>query len=77
MLVATMSIEPTPRDHEELYGPLLTRSADIRTAVVFSKQQAAEAEEKMRPTLFLCVNIPKSALFRSPQECDQFFNEEA
>ena len=72
-----MSNEPAPRDTDELYGPLVTWSADMRIAVVFSKQQAAEAEAKMRPALFLCVNIPKSALFRSVQECEHFFDEQA
>jgi hypothetical protein len=61
---------------DELDGPLITCSADMRIAVVFSKQQAAEAEAKIRPALFLCVNIPKSALFRSWQECGQFFDAE-
>jgi hypothetical protein len=40
-----MSKEPTPPNSDELYGPLITWSADMRIAVVFSKQQAAEAEK--------------------------------
>ena len=64
-------------DSDELHGPLLTWSADMRIAVVFSKQQAVEAEAKMQPPLFLCVNIPKSALYRSVDECCRFFDEEA
>jgi hypothetical protein len=36
----------------------------MRIVVVFSKAQAAEAEAKMVPGLFVCVNLPKAALFR-------------
>jgi hypothetical protein len=56
---------------DELHGPLLTCSGDLRIAVVFSKDQAVEAEAKMGPVLFLCVDLPKSALFRSVEECGQ------
>jgi hypothetical protein len=47
----------------------------MRIPVVFSKQQPAEA--KIRPALFLRVNIPKLWLFRSVVDCGQFFDEEA
>jgi hypothetical protein len=58
-------------------APLLTWSGGMPIAVVFSKQQATDAQSKLAPTSFLCVNIPKSALFRSVDECCQFFDEEA
>jgi hypothetical protein len=65
----------SPSDSDELHGPLLTWTGDMRIAVVFSKEQAAEAKAKMGLVLFLCVNIPKSALFRGVEECGRFFDE--
>jgi hypothetical protein len=44
-------------------------------AVVFSKEQADEAEAKFTPDLILCVNLPKAALFRTADECGRFFDE--
>jgi hypothetical protein len=42
---------------------------------VLLTQQAAEAEAKMGSVFLLCVDIPKSALFRSVVECGRFFDE--
>jgi hypothetical protein len=71
----TVTFEGSPPDSDELHGRLLTWSGDMRIPLVFSKQQDTEAQAKMGPVLFLCVNVPKSALFSSVGECGQFFDE--
>jgi hypothetical protein len=67
--------ECTPSDPYSLQGPLLTWSGDMAIAVVFSKEQAGEAEAKFAPDLILSVNLPKAALFRTADECGRFFEE--
>jgi hypothetical protein len=52
---------------DKLYGPLVTWSGDVPIAVVFSKRQALEVIAKMGSVLFVCVDIPKPALFRSDE----------
>jgi hypothetical protein len=37
----TEANKPSSADSDELHGPMLTWSGDMRIAVVFSKQQAA------------------------------------
>jgi hypothetical protein len=59
----------------------ITWSGDIPVAIIFSKEHAAQAariavETDLKSPLFLCVNLPKAALFRSIAECIQFFNED-
>jgi hypothetical protein len=65
----------TPSDPYLLKGPSLTWSGDMPIAVVFSKEQASEAEAKFTPDLILCVDLPKAALFRTVNECGRFFEE--
>jgi hypothetical protein len=60
--------EPTPDEPYVLQGPLLTWSGDMPIAVVFSKEQATEAEAKIGSLLFLCVNLPRAALGRFFEE---------
>ena len=61
-------------------GWTITWSGDIPIAVIFSKEHAAQAaqitlETTSQSPLYLCVNLPKAALFRSIGECNQFFDE--
>jgi hypothetical protein len=54
-------IDPQVLDKAD--GPLATPSAELSIVICFSKQQATAAE--VSPALFLCVDLPKSALFRT------------
>jgi hypothetical protein len=71
----TGSNEIAPHDPYPRRVPLITWSGDMPIAVVFSQQQAAQAEAKISSVLFLCVGVPKSALLRSINECRRFFDE--
>jgi hypothetical protein len=66
-------------DNDEIAWTI-TWSGDIPIAIIFSKEHAAQAariavETDPESPLFLCVNLPKAALFRSIGECIQFFDE--
>jgi hypothetical protein len=64
-------------DHDEIAWTI-TWSGDIPVAIIFSKEHAAQAARiavDLKSPLFLCVNLPKAALFRSVGECIQFFDD--
>jgi len=67
-------------DHDEIAWTI-TWSGDISYRHHISKAHAAQAAQKavetdLKSPLFLCVNLPKAALFRSIGECMQFFDED-
>jgi hypothetical protein len=67
-------------DHDEIAWTI-TWSGDTPIAIIFSKEHAAQAAQlaiktDLKSPLFLCVNLPKAALFRSVGECNQFFDED-
>ena len=67
-------------DHDEIAWTI-TWWGNIPIAIIFSKEHAAQAADPtvktdLKSPLFLCVNLPKAALFHSVGECIQFFDED-
>jgi hypothetical protein len=65
---------PNFRGGDEIEATI-TRAGSAAVAIVFSKEQAAQMAQE-RPQLFLCVNLPKTALCRSVSECNRFFDDD-